>query len=114
MVNMQNIIKTENIKENSDFDELKDIIEKLIVLGEKEDVLMSMYRLSTWTRIRVNGLIYVAGIIRSDTIGFGVPVFSKRQFVEELGSEAVFIPLSDESDECFGYRLLFKRKASLC
>ena len=109
---MENVLKQEQTFANSEYEELENMVLTLIEMNDEEEVLESIYVGSSWARVKSLGKVYVVGIMPNNKIGFGMPVFSKRDIREELGTGATFVPASKNYPDNFGYYLVIKNRAS--
>ena len=104
-----------NSKENrcGDYEELYNIITTLITINPKEDILECIYDGSSFSRVKIDNRNYVVGLLKEDTLCFGIPVFSKNDRPYKLiGTSAVFIPAIKSNPNAFGYYMVFRTKDS--
>lgn len=101
---------------HGDFEKLFGYFAELFDTCKRENVLESIFENSVWVRVPAFSKNYVVGKLERGgerVLCFGLPVFSSQHRPKELGKEAIFVPLSKNFIEGFGYYIVFRNRAEI-
>lgn len=101
---------------SSEFERLLGYFSALFETCQREGVLESIFENSMWVRVPAFSKNYVVGKLErggENLLCFGLPVFSSRHRPKELGNDSIFVPLSKNFLEGFGYYIVFKNRTEI-